>query len=188
MPILPVVTYDDEVLRTPASRIEGDSGPLQQLIDDMFETMYNARGVGLAAPQIGRSIRLFVADIDVMAEETGEPKQGPKVFINPEIVSKGDDQVSMEEGCLSIPDVKDNVTRAETVTVRYLNGFFKEQEETAEGWFSRVIQHEMDHLDGILFIDHISSFRRRMQRRKLREIAKGNIETEYPLVPKKESV
>ena len=188
MPILPINTYDDEVLRSPASRIQEDSKELQQLIDDMFETMYYARGVGLAAPQIGKSIRLFVADIDVMAEESEEPKQGPNVFINPEIVSEGDEQVSMEEGCLSIPEVKDNVKRPEAVTVKYLDRNFKEKELTANGWFSRVIQHEKDHLEGVLFIDHISSFRRRRQRRKLREIARGEIEAEYPLVPKKESV
>jgi len=188
MPIIPIVTYDDEVLRTPASRIQDDSEELQQLIDDMFETMYYARGVGLAAPQIGKSIRLFVADIDVMAEESEEPKQGPNVFINPEIVSEGEDRVNMEEGCLSIPEVKDNVSRPETITVRYLNRHFKEKELTANGWFSRVIQHEKDHLEGVLFIDHLSSFRRRRQRRKLREIARGDMETEYPLVPKKESV
>lgn len=188
MPILPIVTYNDEVLRTAATRIEKNSDELQQLINDMFETMYYARGVGLAAPQIGKAIRLFVADVDVMAEEAGETKQGPQVFINPEIVSKGDELVSMEEGCLSIPEIKDNVSRPETVTVKYLNGHFREQQITAEGWFSRVIQHEIDHLEGVLFIDHISSFRRRMQKRKLREIARGNIEAEYPLVPKKQSV
>ena len=155
MPIIPINTYDDEVLRSPATRIQEDSEELQQLIDDMFETMYHARGVGLAAPQIGKSIRLFVVDVDVMAEEAEEPKYGPNVFINPEIISKGDEQVSMEEGCLSIPGETGDVIRAEKIKVRSLDREGSQIEFEAEGFEARAIQHEIDHLNGVLFVDKI---------------------------------
>jgi len=186
MAILPIVTYDDEVLRQEAEPVTKNSDELQQLIDDMFDTMYNADGVGLAAPQVGRLLRLFVANADVMAdsedEEATEEKMGPVVMINPEIVEKSDDQVELEEGCLSIPGVNAAVTRPKEIKVRYLDREFNERELEIDGWFSRVVQHERDHLDGILFLDHLSVFKRKLLGSKLTEIAEGRRETDYPVV------
>lgn len=182
--VLPIVTYNDPVLREKTSRIEEDSDELQAFIEDMFETMYNSNGVGLAAPQVGRAIQLFVTDSDTMTEESDEPDAGPLVFINPEIIESGGEELKMEEGCLSIPDVRDDVVRPEMIKVRYLDRDFEEQEMETDGWLSRVIQHEYDHLQGVLFLDHLSAFRRRLHRLRLKKIEKGLLETEYPLVPK----
>lgn len=188
MAILPIVTYNDEVLREKAEPVKENSGKLQELIDDMFQTMYNADGVGLAAPQVGELIRLFVADVDVMTEGDEEkegPTYGPLVMINPEIVSSGDEQVELEEGCLSIPGVNSAITRPDRIRVTYLDREFKEQELELEGWCSRVVQHERDHLDGILFLDYLSTFKHKLLGSKLKEIDDGLKETEYPLAPKK---
>ncbi len=188
MAILPIVTYNDPILRSKTEAIKENSlnEDLDKLINDMFQTMYNSSGVGLAAPQIGRSIRLFVMDADAMTEEIEEEEDlGPIVFINPEILEKKGEPVVMEEGCLSIPDVRDEVTRPDEVVIRYLDRNFEEKLETYKGWVSRVIQHEHDHLDGILFLDHLSPFRRRMHKFTLNKIDSGKLKTEYPLVPKK---
>lgn len=187
MAILPIVTYDDDVLRKKTRPVEENSESLQTLIDDMFETMYNSSGVGLAAPQIGELLRIFVMDADAVTDELEEANLGPMVFINPEIVELTGEEVKMEEGCLSIPDVRDDVKRPVNVKVRYLNRHFKEQESEFSGWISRIIQHEHDHLEGILFLDYLSAFKMRLHRSSLRKIDKGDIETEYPLVPKKTS-
>ncbi|HKK46640.1 MAG TPA: peptide deformylase [Balneolaceae bacterium] len=186
MSVLPIVTYDDEVLRKKTKQIKENSSELQQLIDDMFDTMYNSDGVGLAAPQIGKLRRVFVADADGMADkEDEESKYGPIVMINPEITFKSDNTVSLDEGCLSIPGVNAPVTRPEKIVVSYLNRDFKKQELEVDGWLARVIQHERDHLDGILFLDHLSIFKRKMLGSKLKEIAEGRKEIDYPVVPKK---
>lgn len=197
MAILPIVTYDDEVLRKEAEPVIENSDELQKLIDDMFETMYNADGVGLAAPQVGRLVRVFVTDADVMAdkkeeengegEESKEEKLGPIAMINPEIVAESDEQVELEEGCLSIPGVNASITRPENVKVRYLDRDFTEQELQISGWFSRVVQHERDHLDGILFLDHLSLFKRKLLGSRLKEIAEGRRETDYPIVSSSKS-
>lgn len=184
MSILPIVTYDDPVLRTKANEISVNSKDLQTLIDNMFETMYNGGGVGLAAPQIGESLRLFVTDADVMTEDTDEPNVGPLVFINPVIVEKSEATVVMEEGCLSIPGVRDTVTRPENIRIEFLDRNFASCEMKASGWLSRVIQHELDHLDGILFFDHLGSFRKRLLKGKLNLVNEGLMEAEYPVVPK----
>ncbi|MDZ7716961.1 MAG: peptide deformylase [Balneolaceae bacterium] len=185
MAILPIVTYDDGILHKKAVPVEKLTPEISKLIDDMFETMYNADGVGLAAPQIGKLHRIFVVDADGMTEELDEPKQGPTAFINPEIVEKGGDEVEMDEGCLSIPGVNAVVVRPERITVKYLDEDFEEQQLEAEGWLSRVIQHEYDHLEGILFLDHLSGFKQKLLYSKLKEIDEGKKETDYPLVPKK---
>lgn len=186
MAILPIVTYDAEVLRTQTDPVSENSERLQQLINNMFETMYNADGVGLAAPQVGELVRVFVADADAMVDDTDEaaPKYGPLAMINPEIVKEDDQQIELEEGCLSIPGVTASVKRPDKITVQYLDRNFNKQELIADGWLSRVIQHEKDHLDGILFFDYLSMFKRKLLSSKLNEIDKGNKETEYPLVPK----
>lgn len=189
MSILPIVTYNDDVLREKAKTVKENSKELQKLIADMFQTMYNSNGVGLAAPQIGKSIQIFVMDTDTMTEDhDDEEDTGPMVFINPKILSKTGDKIKMEEGCLSIPDVRDDVIRPEKVTVSYLDKNFEKQTETFSGWQARVIQHEYDHLKGVLFLDYLSAFRRRLHRSTLKKIDRGELETEYPLFPKKHSV
>jgi len=189
MAILPIVTYNDPVLRTKASTIKENSDDLQQLIDDMLHTMYNSNGVGLAAPQIGEEIRLFVIDADPMTEELDDEEDlGPMVFINPEIISTDGDDVKMEEGCLSIPDVRDDVARPEIVEIAYQDRNFNTKTQTFTGFVSRVVQHENDHLNGVLFVDYLSAFRRRLHRSQLKKIQKGIFEADYPLVEKKPSV
>lgn len=188
MAILPIVTYDDELLRKETKKITENSDSLQQLIGDMFETMYNSNGVGLAAPQVGRLLRLFVMDADTITEDLDEPDVGAMVFINPEIVSTGGEKVRMEEGCLSIPEVRDDVKRPEKVTIRYMDRDFEEQEASFDGWLSRIIQHETDHLNGVLFLDYLSAFKKTLHRSALKKIDTGEMETDYPLVPRKKAV
>ena len=185
MSVLQIVTYDDEVLRQEAKPVKKNSKELQTLIDNMLDTMYNSDGVGLAGPQVGRLQRIFVADADPLTEEEGGPQLGPQVMINPEITFEGSDQISMDEGCLSIPGVNASVKRPKKIVVEYLDRNFEEQELEVEGWWSRVIQHEADHLDGILFLDYLSIFKRKLLSSKLKEIDEGRAEIDYPVVPKK---
>lgn len=185
MPVLPIVTFNDPVLREKTSPVSGNSEELQSLIDDMFETMYNSHGVGLAAPQIGRALRLFVMDADAVTGELDDEEDlGKIVMINPQILELNGEKVRMEEGCLSIPDVRDDVSRPEQVTVKFLDRNFEEQTLQATGWVSRVIQHEYDHLEGKLFIDYLSAFRRRLHRSLLKKIESGALPVEYPVRPK----
>lgn len=186
MSVLPIVTYNDPILRKKTKPIHENSEDLQKLIDDMFETMNHANGVGLAAPQIGKSIQLFVMDADDITEELeDEEDAGPLVFINPDIVKKSEETVKKEEGCLSIPEVRDEILRPGTITISYKDRDFNDQTLEASGWLARVIQHEYDHLLGILFLDYLSAFKRRLHQSTLRKIDKGTLDTEYPLVPKK---
>ena len=188
--ILPIYAYGQPVLRERAAEIETDSPELQTLIDDMIETMHAAHGVGLAAPQIGRGLRLFVADLSPYAEELAEEAdgvvpdwaEGPVVFINPVLeLDEACDEVDMEEGCLSIPDLRETVWRPDALVVRYLDRHFHEHTLPAVGQLARVIQHEADHLDGVLYLDHLSPLRRRLLQRRLRAIARGDAEADYPL-------
>lgn len=185
MSILPIVLYNDPVLRQKAVEIKEDSKKLQTLIDDMYDTMYEASGVGLAAPQIGESVRLFVIDADVMVEDTDEEQFGPMEFINPVIVSKGSEMIEFEEGCLSLPDLREKVARPDVITVRFLDRSFKEHEMTFSGWMSRVFQHELDHLDGVLFFDYLGSFKKRLLARRLAMIDAGEVETDYEIRKRK---
>lgn len=184
MSILPIVTYNDSVLRKETKPVEEFTDEIITLINNMIDTMYNSDGVGLAAPQIGKSLKIFVMDGDPVLEEDDE-KLGLMVFINPEIVKNSDKKVSMDEGCLSIPEIREKVTRPDTITIRYRDINFEEQEQEFSGWLSRIIQHENDHLNGVLFIDYLSAFRKRMIKGDLEEIKTGARETEYPQVPKK---
>jgi peptide deformylase len=184
--ILPIHVYGDPILRIQTQDMEANSDELQQLIDNMIETMRGAAGVGLAAPQVGRTERLFVADLTSMLdeltdEEIAELPPQPMVFINPEIVWESEDVCEFEEGCLSIPDLRELVTRPESIQVAYLDRHLEPQTLEAGSLLARVIQHEIDHLEGILFLDHISAFRRGLLRRRLREMTKGNVEADYPL-------
>lgn len=187
MSVLPIVTYDDEVLRKEAKPVKENSQEVQTLIDDMFETMQNADGVGLAAPQIGELLRIFVADVDPMIEEEKDeaPNRGPVAMINPEITFESDKTIDMDEGCLSIPGLNATINRPRKIVVKYLDRDFNEQELKVDGWWARVIQHETDHLDGILFLDHLSFFKRKLLGSKLKEIAEGRADINYPVVPKK---
>ncbi|WP_234569755.1 peptide deformylase [Rhodohalobacter sp. 614A] len=185
MSVLPIVTYNDPILKKKTKPVSENSEELQALIDDMFETMYHASGVGLAAPQIGEPLQLFVMDADAITEDIEDEEDvGAIVFINPEIIEKDEETVKMEEGCLSIPEVRDEVSRPKSITVSYKDRDFNEQTLKASGWLARVIQHEYDHLQGVLFLDYLSAFKRRLHKSTLRKIEKGKLETEYPLVPK----
>ncbi|KPP95283.1 MAG: peptide deformylase Def [Bacteroidetes bacterium HLUCCA01] len=181
MAVLPIVLYNDPVLRQKAEPVKTDSKELQVFIDDLFETMYEASGVGLAAPQVGRSLRVFVVDADVMVEDTDEQAYGPMAFINPEIHSKDNQQIIIEEGCLSLPELRENIARPDEITVKFLDRDFREQHMTFTGWMSRVFQHELDHLDGVLFFDYLGSFKKRLIARRLQLIDEGAVETEYPV-------
>lgn len=182
MSVLPIVLYNDPVLREKSTPVEENSDELQELIEDMFETMYQANGVGLAAPQVGTLLRVFVVDADSITSEEEDLNFGPLTFINPEIVERKGPDVKKEEGCLSIPDVRDEVTRSESVRIRFLDRDFKQQEMEFSGWLSRVVQHEYDHLNGILFLDYLSSFRLRLHRSILRDIEQGRVDIEYPVI------
>lgn len=187
--ILPIRIFGDPILRQRAPEIESDSEELQQLIDDMIETMQNAPGIGLAATQVGRHERVFVVDL---SQREGEdpvedlPPQ-PMVFINPEIIEEGDEDSEYDEGCLSIPDITETVVRPESVRVRYLDRDFQQREAYVSGILARVVQHELDHLDGVLFIDRISPLRRRLLKRRLKDMSRGRIEAEYPVAWGEES-
>lgn len=185
MSILPIVTFDDDVLREEARAVQENSNELQKLIDDMFDTMYNADGVGLAAPQIGKRLRIFVADADVYADEDDEEQAyGPLAMINPVIKLKSEETVTIEEGCLSIPEVMGPVSRPEKITIQFKDRDFNDQELEADGHLARIIQHEIDHLDGVLFIDHLSFFKRKLLASKLNALAEGEKEIAYPVVDK----
>ena len=184
--VLPVYVYGHDALRQETEPVEENTDDLQSLIDDMIETMRNAAGVGLAAPQVGRTERLFVVDLTPMADEMTEAEEPlppqPMVLINPEIVEESTETVDLEEGCLSIPEVREAVTRPERIRMRYLDRNFVEQQIEAGHMLARVLQHERDHLDGVLFTDYLSSFRKRLLQRPLREMVNGEVEADYPLV------
>lgn len=187
MSVLPIVTYDDNVLREKASAVKQNSKQLQQLIDDMFDTMYNANGVGLAAPQIGKELRIFVTDdASIKGNQDEYDAQGPLTLINPTIDLKGDETVVGEEGCLSIPGVRGDVTRPDEVTVTFKNRDFQKQTLQVDGPLARIIQHELDHLNGVLFIDHLSYFKQKLVSKKLKELASGLNMPDYPVVEKNE--
>ncbi len=177
--ILPIYAYGQPVLKKVAKDITPDYPDLQDLISNMWETMDNANGVGLAAPQIGLSIRLFVIDSRPMQEE-GEEDLGIRgVFINADILEEAGEDRSYSEGCLSIPDISGDVERPEEITMRYLDENFVAHEATFDGMNARVIQHEYDHIDGILFTEHLKPLKKRMIKRKLDKIRKGEIEQRY---------
>lgn len=185
MGLLPIATYDDDVLREKAVPIEEDSDELQELIEDMFDTMYNANGVGLAGPQVGVRRRIFVADADAYGKKKDEePEYGPLVLINPSIRLQSEEAVTIEEGCLSIPEVRGEVTRPEAITVSFKDRDFNDRTLEVGGALARIIQHEIDHLNGVLFIDHLSYFKRKLVAPKLKKLAEGSREIDYPVVSK----
>ncbi len=183
MAVLPIYTYGQPVLRKKAKPVRGVDKDLEKFVEDMFETMHKANGIGLAANQVGDLRRVIVIDIsDTSEEETSEPVQeSPLVLINPEIVEE-EGESQMEEGCLSIPDIRDEVERPKRIRVRYKDMAFVDRERVADGLLARVIQHELDHLNGVLFIDHLSTIKQKLLRGRLNKIRKGEVEVEYPFV------
>ncbi len=188
--ILPIVAYGSPVLRKTCSDITADYPGLEKLIADMWETMYNSNGVGLAAPQINKDIRLFVVDSAQIFENQDEDEKGTYpdepgfkgVFINAHISSLSGKEWSYNEGCLSIPKVREDIMRQETVVLDYVDEHFVPQQKTFIGLTARIILHEYDHIDGKLFIDHISPLKRTLLRRKLDDISKGRINTDYRML------
>lgn len=179
--ILPIYAFGQPVLKQMAKDIEADYPDLKKLIENMWETMYHAQGVGLAAPQIGLPIRLFIIDTKQMMEEGKEDEGFKKVFINAHKLEEAGDPWAYEEGCLSIPDVRGDVERKPQLKLRYLDETFEEKEEVFTGIHARVIQHEYDHIDGVLFIDHLKPLKKRLINRKLDNIKKGKIDIEYKM-------
>jgi peptide deformylase len=175
--ILPIYAYGYPVLRKKAIEIDPDYPNLSGLIADMFETMYNASGVGLAAPQIGLGIRLFVVDAEPMDEE--KLAGFKRVFINAQILEQSGEAWNYSEGCLSIPGLHEDVSRLPKIRLRYQDENWNLKEEEFEGLPARVIQHEYDHIEGILFTDHVSGLKKRLLKGKLTDIAKGNCEHAY---------
>lgn len=180
--IYPVTVYGDPILRKVAQPIQPDYPDLKEFLENMWETMYHADGVGLAAPQVGRSIRIFVIDASAGADEEPELKDFKKTFINPQILETSGEPWALEEGCLSLPEIREDVTRPEVVRIRYFDEQFQEHDETYGGFAARVIQHEYDHLEGKLFIDYLSPLRRKLLRGRLGNITKGKINPNYRIV------
>ena len=184
--ILPIVAYGDPVLRKVGKEIDKDYPQLEKLIADMKETMYNAQGVGLAAPQIGKDIRLFLIDASPFADDEDLSEEDRKVletfnrvFINAKIIKEEGEEWAFSEGCLSIPDVREDVFRQETITIEYQDENFKKHTEVLGGLAARVFQHEYDHIDGVLFTDKLSSLKKRLIKKKLENISKGKVQAGY---------
>jgi peptide deformylase len=182
--IFPIVMYGDTVLRQRAKDIEKGSD-LKPLILDMFETMYAANGIGLAAPQIGKSIRLFIVDgspLDDDEDEEPEMKDFKKVFINAQILEEEGTPWEFEEGCLSIPNIREKIFRKEKLTIRYYDEDWNQHEEKYDGIKARIIQHEYDHIEGKLFLDYLAPLKKRLLKGKLADISKGKVDTEYRII------
>ncbi len=177
--ILPIYLYGNPVLRRATEEIDADYPQLRQLVDDMFETLTHADGCGLAAPQIGKSIRLFVVDGTELTDDYPECKDFKKVFINPQLIEQSDDTCTYSEGCLSLPGISENVVRAKKIRLYYQDLDFNEHEEDFDGFCARIILHEYDHLEGNVFTDRISPIRRQFVKGKLQGIAKGRVGAKY---------
>jgi peptide deformylase len=178
---LPIIAYGDSVLRKKAADITREHPDLDTLIANMFETMYGAHGVGLAAPQIGLSIRLFVIDATSFAEDEPALKDFKKVFINARIIEESGEKWSFNEGCLSIPEIREDISRQDTVKISYFDEQWVAHEETFNGLAARIIQHEYDHIEGKLFTDKISPLRKTMLKNRLDSISKGLVKVDYKM-------
>ena len=181
MAMYPVYVYGSSVLRKVSENITKDYPNLEKLIDDMYISMYASEGVGLAAPQIGKSIRLFVIDASAFDEDYPEAADFKKTFINAEIYERFGEEELFEEGCLSVPNIRENISRHTKIKMRYMDENFVEHDQEFSGICARVIQHEYDHIEGQLFIDHLSQLRKRLIKSKLLKIAKGDFKTSYPV-------
>ena len=191
--ILPIVSYGSSVLKKTAKEITSDYPNLNELIANMWETMYAANGVGLAAPQIGLSIRVFVIDASPFVDEENMSVKEietintfKKVFINPKIISEEGNLWDFNEGCLSIPDIREDVSRKEKISINFFDENFVPQKLKLNGLAARVVQHEFDHIEGVLFTDHLSSLKKRLIKNRLSLISKGDITVDYKMsFPKK---
>ncbi len=187
--IFPIVAYGAPVLRKVSKPIDADYNGLSKLLDDMWETMYSSNGVGLAAPQINKDIRLFVVDSTQIFENMDEVEKTEfkddvgikKVFINAEVISTDGEEWAYNEGCLSIPKIREDILRNERVTIAYFDENFNEFTETFSGITARVILHEYDHIEGKLFIDYLKPLRKKMLQGKLNDISKGKIKVDYKM-------
>lgn len=177
--ILPVYLYGQPVLRKEAEEVTKDYPELKQLIANMFETMYKADGVGLAAPQVGLSLRLLVIDGDVLKDDFPECAGFKRAMINPVFLEKSADTDSMEEGCLSLPGVHEKVSRSKSIRIQYFDADWQVHEETISGFAARIVQHECEHLTGHVFIDNVSAIRRQLNKSKLNNIIKGTARCSY---------
>lgn len=183
---LPIYIYGHPVLRKTAAPVSADYPELDKLIEDMWATMYHSEGVGLAAPQVGRSIRLIVIDGSDLTERFPELADSKMVLINPQLeVIEDQEPVSREEGCLSLPGLSETVKRTEHIRLRWLDEEFKEHEQEFTGFLSRMIQHEYDHLEGKVYIDRVSPIRRSLMRNKLNAMAKGKVSCGYKVITAK---
>lgn len=182
--ILPIYVYGTDVLREKTKEIDANYPNLEKLVKDMFETMYASDGVGLAAPQIGKAIRLFVVDADPLGDEYPDSKGFKKVFINPVITDYSNEICSMSEGCLSIPGLSESVERPKSITIKYFDENFNPQTDTYSGFNARVVQHEYDHLEQVLFTDRLNPMRKTMIRGKLQKMSRGKIKVDYLTVSK----
>jgi len=180
--ILPITAYGHPVLKKVAQDIDKDYPELEQFIKDMFETMYFAEGVGLAAPQVNKSIRVFVMDASHYADEIPEAKDFKKIFINAHITERSGDEKLVEEGCLSIPHIREEVWRKNDIRIEYYDENWQFHNETYSGMIARIIQHEYDHLDGVLFVDKVSMLRKTLLKRRLQDITTGNVKTDYKMI------
>lgn len=181
--ILPIYVYGSNVLKKRATEVEVDKEEgLQQLIDDMYITMKDADGVGIAAPQIGKSLRIVIVDGSGFDEEDmPELKNFKRVMINPQIIEESEETAEYEEGCLSLPNIHANVTRPKKITVKYLDREYKEVTEDFDGFGCRMVQHEIDHLEGHVFTDRVSQIRKKMLQSKLNNIASGKVKARYKI-------
>ena len=175
--IYPIVLYGDPVLKKRAKDIDKESTDVKELTADMFETMYHASGVGLAAPQIGKSLRMFVLDSTPMTDQEGDGVR--KAFINPEILDEDGEEWVFEEGCLSIPGIREDVTRQPRVRIRYYDEEWNQHEDEFDDIVARIIQHEYDHIEGVLFTDHLTPFKRRLLKSRLTNLSKGKVDVDY---------
>ncbi|NLA24904.1 MAG: peptide deformylase [Bacteroidales bacterium] len=180
--IYPIYVIGHPVLRKKTEEVTKDYPDLGSIIDNMFETMYASDGVGLAAPQVGMAIRLFVVDASPLGESKPELKDFKRVFINPKITDRSDETIMWEEGCLSIPGINENVKRNTSLSIEYYDRDFNLVKEDLDGFKAIVIQHEYDHLEGILFTDKIHPIRKKFLKSKLTDIAKGKVATHYRIV------
>ena len=178
--ILPIYIYGMPVLRKVAQDIPGDYPDLSQLITDMWDTLKQSEGIGLAAPQIGKDIRVVVIDLDLLSEDLPEYKDFRKVYINGHIVEYDDkEKDTIEEGCLSLPGLQERVTRPTRIRVKYMDESFQEHDEWVDGYLARVIQHEFDHLEGIVFADRLSPLRKQLVKNKLKAFLQGRVQCRY---------
>jgi peptide deformylase len=179
--ILPIYGFGKQALRNKAEDIDKDYPGIDELVSNMFITLKSANGVGLAAPQIGLNIRLFIVDSSEAGDDYPEEQKIKKTFINARILEYFGDDWLFNEGCLSVPDIREDIVRKSKIRIKYLDTDFVEHEEVFDGIASRVIQHEYDHLEGVLFIDKVSSLKKMLLKKKLSDISKGNIEIDYKM-------